>query len=112
MSKMGDVAIEIKEQLEQEMDSIINNEYEREEYIQLNYKRVEAEVYKRTTNAARRKRRLRWYDDIEKVLDEYTNSNIDSAECMLQLSNLGYSPQEIIEEIMHDVVPIASETDT
>ena len=53
-----------------------------------------------------------WYDNIEKVLDEYTNSNIDSTECMLQLSNLGYSSQEIIEEIMHDVIPIASETNT
>jgi hypothetical protein len=53
-----------------------------------------------------------WYDNIEKVLDEYTNSNIDSTECMLQLSNLGYSSQEIIEEIMHDVVPITGETDT
>ena len=53
-----------------------------------------------------------WYDNIEKVLNEYTNSNIDSAECMLQLSNLGYSPQEIIEEIMHDVVPITGETNT
>ena len=53
MSRMGDVAIEIREQLEQEMDSIVNNEYEREEYIRLNYKRVEAEVYKRTLNAAR-----------------------------------------------------------
>ena len=53
-----------------------------------------------------------WYDNIEKVLDEYTNSNIDSTECMLQLSNLGYSSQEIIEEIMHDVVPITGETNT
>lgn len=53
-----------------------------------------------------------WYDNIEKVLDEYTNSSIDSAECMLQLSNLGYSTQEIVEEIMHDVVPITGETNT
>ena len=112
MGRMSDVDIDVRELLEQEMNSIVNNEYEREEYIRLNYERIGTEVLKRTTNAARRKRRLRWYDDIEKVLDEYTNSNIDSAECMLQLSNLGYSPQEIIEEIMHDVVPIASETDT
>jgi len=53
-----------------------------------------------------------WYDNIEKVLDKYTNNNIDSTECMLQLCNLGYSTQEVIEEVMHDVVPIASETIT
>ena len=53
-----------------------------------------------------------WYDDIEKTLDKYINSSIDSTECMLQLCNLGYSPQEVIEEIMHDVVPITSETNT
>ena len=53
MGRMSDVDIEVREQLEQEMDSIVNNEYEREEYIRLNYKRVEAEVYKRTPNATR-----------------------------------------------------------
>ena len=53
MGRMSDVDIEVRELLEQEMDSIINNEYEREEYIRLNYKRVEAEVYKRTPNATR-----------------------------------------------------------
>ena len=44
MGRMSDVDIEVRELLEQEMDSIVNNEYEREEYIRLNYKRVEAEV--------------------------------------------------------------------
>ena len=53
-----------------------------------------------------------WYDNIEKLLDEYTNGNIDSSECMLQLCNLGYSPQEVIEEVMGDVITITSKTDT
>ena len=58
MGRMSDIDIEIREQLEHEydgllIDSIVNNEYEREEYIRLNYKRVEAEVYKRAVNAAR-----------------------------------------------------------
>jgi len=47
-----------------------------------------------------------WYDDIESLLDECANGNIDSYECMFQLCNLGYNPQEVIEEIMHDVVTI------
>jgi hypothetical protein len=49
-----------------------------------------------------------WYDDIEKLLDECANGNLDSYECMLQLCNLGYNPQEVIEEIMHDVITIPS----
>jgi len=53
MGRMSDVDIEVREQLEQEMDSIVNNEFEREEYIRLNYERVGAEVLKRTANAAR-----------------------------------------------------------
>ena len=53
MGRMSDVDIEVREQLEQEMDSIVNNEFEREEYIRLNYERGGAEVLKRTANAAR-----------------------------------------------------------
>ena len=53
MGRMSDVDIEVRELLEQEMDSIVNNEYEREEYIRLNYERVGAEVLKRAANAAR-----------------------------------------------------------
>jgi hypothetical protein len=49
-----------------------------------------------------------WYDDIEKILAECVNGNVDSYECMLQLCKLGYSPQEVIEEIMHDVITAQS----
>ena len=49
-----------------------------------------------------------WYDDIEILLDNCVNGKIDSYECMLQLCKLGYNPQEVIEEIMHDVITIPS----
>lgn len=43
-----------------------------------------------------------WYNDIEVILDNFANGKIDSIECIHQLNDLGYSYQEIIEEIMHD----------
>tara|TARA_R100001163_G_scaffold13177_1_gene12220 strand:+ start:381 stop:530 length:150 start_codon:yes stop_codon:yes gene_type:complete len=45
-----------------------------------------------------------WYDDIERVLDDLSKGNIDSTVAIELLTDLGYSRQVVIEDILcgHD----------